>query len=126
MEDGRAYSVLHLRNESEFFCKEEILAYDKKLYVCEIAVNTLPKIDDKILSLVEIRFREEGEKTRIYITPHSNSRLISQKEPLFASPAVLPNGRNFSKHHSILIDPNISEFDKQSRGGLNFAPIFNS
>ena len=41
MEDGRAYSVLHLRNESEFFCKEEILAYDKKLYICEIAVNTL-------------------------------------------------------------------------------------
>lgn len=124
-ESGRVYSVLHLKDESEFSCKEQILAYDKKLYLCEISGKSIPKIDDKILSLVQINFTQDKNTTKITITPHANSRLISYKTPLFSSGDVKAVKDEFATHHTILIDPTLSEFDKPKRDGINFAPSFN-
>lgn len=124
-EANRTYSVLHLKDEKEFSCKEQILAYDKKLYVCEISSSSIPKIDDKILSLVKINFTQDENTTKITITPHANSRLISYKSPLFGSSDVKESKDEFALHHTILIDPALSEFDKPKRDGINFAPSFN-
>ena len=44
-EDGRPYTVINISDEKEFICKEEILAYDRKLYFCDVAGGALPKVD---------------------------------------------------------------------------------
>ena len=124
IDEGKQYSVLHLQDEYEFSCKEEILTYDKKIYVCQTNIDITPKIDDKILSLVEIRFRKEDGKNKIYITPRANSRLMSEDEPLYSMSDVVPSNKLFSKHYSIIINPTLSEFDKQTNHGINFAPSF--
>ena len=87
-EDGKTYSVLNLLDEKEFACKEEILAYDRKLYYCDIPGGALPKVSDKILSLVEVRFREEKGGMRIYVVPRANSRLISSSDLLYGESVV--------------------------------------
>lgn len=123
-EGGVAYSILHLKNDSEFGCGEEILAYDNKIYVCEIKDRAIPKIDDKILSLVEINFTQDLNSTKITIVPRANSRLIAYQEPLFKTDSVIMVDQNLSKHYSIIIDPLFSEFDKTKKDGINFAPTF--
>ena len=124
-EDGKTYSVLNLLDEKEFACKEEILAYDRKLYYCDIPGGALPKVSDKILSLVEVRFREEKGGMRIYVVPRANSRLISSSDLLYGE-SVVPFSKNggLAKRHTIVIDQNLSEFKKQTNAGVNFAPIF--
>ncbi|MDO5045115.1 tetratricopeptide repeat protein [Campylobacter sp.] len=124
-ESGVSYSILHLKDESEFSCKQELLAYDKKIYICEISSSSIPKIEDKILSLVDIKFTQDKNSTKITVTPHANSRLISYKSPLFGKSDVISSKDEFAKHHAILIDPALSEFDKTKKEGINFAPSFN-
>ena len=126
MDSGKQYSVLHLRDEKDFFCKEEILAYDRKIYVCDTDIDIVPKVDDKILSLVEIRFRKEGDGTKIYITPKANSRLVSENKPLYETSDVAPNLSGRSKRHSIMISSDLREFEKRKNQGINFAPSFES
>ena len=124
-EDGRPYTVINISDEKEFVCKEEILAYDRKLYFCDVAGGALPKVEDKILALAEVRFREEKGGMRVYVVPRASSRLISSSEPLYGASAV-PFSKNggAAKRHAIVVDQNLSEFKKQTNTGINFAPIF--
>ena len=124
-EDGRPYTVINISDEKGLVCKEEILAYDRKLYFCDVAGSALPKVEDKILALAEVRFREENGGMRVYIVPRASSYLISSSEPLYGASAV-PFSKNggAAKRHAIVIDQNLSEFKKQANAGINFAPIF--
>lgn len=126
MDLGKQYSILHLQDSKKFPCVEEIVSYDKKIFICQIDGDIAPKIEDKILSLVEIRFRKENDKSIVYISPRSNSRLISENKPLYEVTDIVPNSGNLSTHHTILIDPTLSEFDKKKNIGINFAPSFSA
>ena len=124
-EDGSPYTVINISDENGLVCKEEILAYDRKLYFCDLPGGALPKVEDKILALAEVRFREEKGGMRVYIVPRASSRLISSSESLYGAPAV-PFSKNggAAKRHAIVVDQNLSEFKKQTNAGINFAPIF--
>ena len=117
--------MLNLLDEKEFACKEEILAYDRKLYYCDIPGGALPKVSDKILSLVEVRFREEKGGMRIYVVPRANSRLISSSDLLYGE-SVVPFSKNggLAKRHTIVIDQNLSEFKNRTRNLTPFYELF--
>jgi len=123
-ESGKPYSVLQLRDDVDFECVEQILAYDKKRYVCMIDDGILPPISDTILPLADIKYKKQDGKLFIVVLPKANSRILAIKHELYDSQNVFSQGATIGKHFSIIIDPNLSEFDKQKRGGLNFAPDF--
>ena len=58
-ESGKPYSVLQLRDDVDFECVEQILAYDKKRYVCMIDDGVLPQISDTTLPLADIKYKKQ-------------------------------------------------------------------
>ena len=70
-ESGKPYSVLQLRDDVDFECVEQILAYDKKRYVCMIDDGILPQISDTILPLADIKYKKQDGKLFIVVSSMS-------------------------------------------------------
>ena len=123
-QSGKPYSVLQLSDEKEFECVEQILAYDTKRYVCMLDDGILPHIEDTVLPLMDIKYKKQDGKLFIIVLPKANSRLLNIPIELYDSNKVYNSSSTISKHFSIIIDPNLREFDKIKPNGLNFAPDF--
>ncbi|MBR8465467.1 hypothetical protein KDE13_03715 [Campylobacter sp. faydin G-140] len=124
IENNKPYSVLHLSDDNEFECVEQILAYDTKRYVCMLDDGALPHIDDTILPLMDIKYKKQDGKLFIIIMPKAYSRILNIPVELYNSKSVYRSSGTISKHFSIVIDQNLPEFDVKRPSGLNFAPEF--
>lgn len=121
----KEYNIIDISNEQEFDCVAQILEYDQSRYVCMLNSSNIAKLQDESLKLVDIIYKREDNKLFVVIIPKSHSRIYNLDQKLFEDQKVYKNNKNMrSKHFSILIDPNISEFEPIQSGGLNFAPKF--
>lgn len=122
--DEHRYSIINIKDDDEFSCVSELLAYDKQRYICELEAQGLKQLEDLSLNLVDIRYKVENKKLFVFISPKTRSRLFNLNAELFSSNRAGVNLKNRSKHFSILIDPALSEFSSSKDIGLNFAPEF--
>ncbi|MGH1600876.1 tetratricopeptide repeat protein [Campylobacter majalis] len=124
IENQKPYSVIELSDEREFECIEQILAYNTKRYACMLDDDGIVDIQDVDLALMDIRYKKEGDKLFIVVLPKTNSRLFNTSAKLHENEAVSLNKNQKSTKFSILIDPNLSEFDPKTPNGINFSPSF--
>lgn len=123
-EQGSSYSVLHIQNDTPFSCEAKLLELDKKIYICNISTKEIFNIDDKITSLVDIKFNKTNNGYEIIINPKQNSRLLNVNENLFGNNEIKKKNVGVSTHYSIIIDPTLREF-KKVRNGINFPITYN-
>lgn len=124
IENGKPYSILTLSDTKEFECVEQILAYNTKRYACMFDNDGIMHMQDVELELMDIRYKREDDKFFVVVLPKANSRLINSQNKLFQMQSVYKNELKKSNRFDILIDPNLSEFDKKEPNGLNFDPLF--
>lgn len=117
------YDVLHIQNDIPFSCKMEILEHNKKIYICNVKTQDVIDIDDKITSLVDIKFNKMKSGYEIIIDPKRNSRLINVNENLFGNDEIKQKNTSVSTHYSIIIDQSLKEF-KKTKSGINFPIIY--
>ncbi|MGG7074408.1 hypothetical protein U5B43_09180 [Campylobacter sp. 9BO] len=123
-DDGKPYSVITLSDENKFECVEQILAYNTKRFACMIDDDGMVNIDDVDLALMDIRYKKQDGKLFIIVLPKANSRLLNLENKLHENSEIFKNNSRISKRFSIVIDPKLSEFDKNAQNGINFAPKF--
>lgn len=126
IEKGRPYSILEISDTKNFECVEQILAYDTKRYACMLDDDGILQMQDVKLDLMDIYYKKEGDKLFIVVLPKANSRLINVQNELFNDQNVTRNLDKTSKRFNIVVDPNLSEFDKKEPNGINFSPVFSS
>lgn len=118
-EQGSAYGVLHIQNDTPFSCQTNFLELDKKNYTCVINTEENLKIEDKLTSLVDIKFNKTKNGYELTINPKRNSKLINVNQNLFGSDEIKKKDAGLSTHYSIIIDQTVKMY-KKSNDSINF------
>lgn len=118
-ENGKAYGILHIKDDKPILCETKIKAYDKRVYLCMFDGDLQDSLDDKKTPFADIDFVTKEDKFYIYIKPLAYSFMINSDTKLYNDKTTPLLSKDNSKHWVIFLYDDKTLFKKAGKG-INF------
>lgn len=129
---GNEYNIIRLEDSLKIECARQTMREGSTRYVCMALAADLELPQDISLPLVDIAYKKEDDKLFVVILPKTASKMYETSPNLYEKTSIIPNPalkadeRRSGYSFEVLLSQDISPFDNDGGGGLNFGVNFSS